>query len=1069
MTCAAILLLLPVSAARADQDASDRLRALARQFSEKVGDSLNKADHALAAPSASTIHDKRAKAAYEALPDNELLLLTASFSEARSPAQTRYKADEPITALKRGYSSYISFTDFNYLSGLSIKLDPESGKAEGWFLDEDRPFALDVPAGQVRIGDTVKPVAADDVIIENDDFYIRDSVMADWFDFTARVLPYAQSIDIVTNQQLPLQGRLDRLKRRGKPTGRPRVEQPRIAQEFKAITMPRADVNLRTQWEQRGDSNEPNNYSSYNILTTNQLLDHEMSGYFSGTPVSSREASAFTQARINFRKESEDNDLLGPLHAKVYEFNDIAPVTVVGTGGSAIERGVRVSNQGERYTVGTETTIEGDAQPGWDVELYRNNAYIAGTTVDETGRYNFENVPLFAGDNRFRIALFGPQGEQAEDSRIVTVLPSLVGNMKGYYDVSLTQKDEITYQANQADNEDRGSLRLVGSYDRRAGDNLTLRGGVHSRETQGQRDNYFYTGAVTSLGPTIINADMITTSDGPFKTTLTGRRTFGRHNATGGLEYVSADFSDSYIDDSTLRPQQQSVYATLNGPFMPERIASATYTAFSRATTDENGRFTTSNRFALGSSYAGLRFDNELRLGTDNQSTDRDQVIAYAGGVTGRYDGYLWRGRLDYEIAPLGEPSNFTFDVTKNYSEKLSGNAGIQHKFYNSLSQLNAGVTYRAEKARISPNVSYDSDQNLQARVDVNFGLARDPSGNIIMSGRPMSTQAGISVFSYLDKAGNGVFDGDDEPLQDVIIRATQANVELVTDAEGNASSATVPANRVTDIVMEESSAFEPTWVSGYEGASVLLRPTESVHLDFPVVRGAEMDGTASIAGATGAAAAARSVVLRLVTPDGEVVKSTATPFDGFFIIEQIRPGIYYLTTDSSGAPVNAYRMAEKIIVTPDGAQLYGHNIELTRGYNIPFTFSSTNRNPSLDRRVKILRDNDIAKEDVYVRLGNYRSRLAMTLAWYKLKLRTGGWANKLTPVEKDFYALSRDAKTGLLPLVLKTAQPLRLQDAARLCETLSDAGFKDCGVDVVTTYQESVPLTAADTVPNKG
>lgn len=1068
MACVTLFLAFPPFAA-AEQNATSvsALEKIARQFSQKMGAGIDKADSALNQASAT---ENRKKQALASIPDGEMLLLTTTLREAKKPGQTKLEVKDPMTAIKQGDNLFFSMTDFNYIAGFNVKIDPANKRAAGYYIREDQPLLLDAGSGQITLGDTVKTFSPDDVIVENDDIFVRDTVMADWFNFTFNTLPQGQLIDITTQQQFPVQGQLSRLGRRNQPSFRMPVEQPRLPQEYQTITAPRADVFLGQQWEKRGDNSEPSNYSNYSVLTSNQLLDHEMTGYFNGTIASSRDSDPLQQARINFRKESEQNDLLGPLKARVYEFNDLSPVTIPYTGGASYERGVRVSNQSERYSVDTQTNVEGDGQPGWDVELYRNQAYVGGTTIDQSGRYVFENVQLFAGDNRLRIVKFGLFGEQQEEERIITVLPSLVGNIKGYYNLSLTQKDEITYEANPRDSEDRGTLRMVGRYDRRAGDNLTLRGGLHTRETLGQRDNYFYTGAVTSLGDAILNADVITTSDGPFRGIVTGRQRFGRHNVLAGVEYVSENYSDILIDEDTVvRPGEQSVFAGLSGPFMTNTFKNVVYDADSRVSSDDNGRFRTNNDFGLSSAYRGFRFNNEIAFSTDTGSNDRSEVLTYSGSISNRLKGYFWRGRLDYEIAPLGEPSNFLFDVNKSYSAKLQGNAGLQHRFYNGITDANVGFSYLGDKARISPSLSYDTDNNVRARVDVSFGLAKDPlNGNIIMSGRGLTSQAGLSGFTYLDKNGNGVFDGDDEPLPDVIIRAPQANAEMVTDATGNASTTLVRANRLTDVVMEESSSFDVTWVSGYDGASVLLRPTETVRIEFPVLRGAEIDGTASLAGATGSAAAARSMIIKLMTPDGTVAKSTTTPFDGFYVIERVRPGVYYMTTDSSQSPTTAYRVPEKIIITPEGALIYGKNIELARGYDIPFYFSAANENPALARRTKILKPEDIAREDIYIRLGNYRSGVALSLDWYELKLRSRNWNNRLTPAIADFDDITRDVNTGLLPLRLKPNQPLRLQEAALLCERLVDAGFKGCGVEVVTTYSDSNAPAEASIAPTR-
>lgn len=1057
------------TAAPTAQDRTAALEKLAQQFKSKVGNSLDRADTAL---SPTKLEQDKKRRAFESIPDGELLLLSATLREARSPNLTKYAVDEPMTALKMGHDAFISLSDFSYISGFAIKVDPESGIATGWYMSEDQPFILDPAKHQVTLGERIETFPAEDVIAENEDIYIRSSLLGAWFNLTAEVAPNSQTVNMITNDPLPLQARINRQKRRDDPGYRKlKPVYPRIDQDFKYFSTPRADIALVQQYEKRGDNSEPYNYSQYSALISNQFMEHEMTTFASGMLASNRDAELIDQVRVNFKKESENNDLLGPLHAKMYEFNDITPTYVPNTGSAGNERGVRISNQSTRFTSDTETIVDGDAQPGWDVELYRNNGYLGGVSVDQAGRYSFENVPLFAGDNRFRIIFYGPQGEQREEERLITVLPNLVGDIKGYYNASISQKETITYRGTEFETQDTGTMRFSGVYDRRVNDVLTLRGGLHSRETNGQRDNYFYSGAVAGLGEAILNADLVTTSDGPFRATLTGRQRFGDHNNTTAFDFRSADFNESYIDEATTSPQTESVYTRFNGPFFKNIYDRVTYDAGYRVAHDDRGRIATLADFALNSRYKGLNFDNEISLETDTMdAAGRENVLLYRGGVRGNTQNYLWRGRYEYEISPLAEPTLFSLSATKNFDQKLSGFGEIGHRVQEGLTTGTLGLSYYGDYARVSPQVTYDSDNNMQARVNVNFSLAQDPySKDIQMSGTPLGSKGGLSVIAFLDKEGDGTFNGDDEPLQDVVIDAVQHNLHLVTDKDGYAFNSTMPTNRPTDIVMEENSAFEAHWVPGIDGVSALFRPTEVIRLEFPILRGGDMDGTAYVARAGEEPTAARSTDIHLITPDGVVAKSTLTPFDGFFVIEGIRPGVYFLTTDTSQSPVSAYRVPEKLVITPEGAQIYGKNITLTRGYNIPFRFSAANANPALERRTKILKPEDIAREDVYIRLGNYRSSLAASLAWYKLKLQTRSWNNKLTPTEKDFDSVARDEKTGRLPLMLKPAQPLRIEEAALLCERLIDAGFSECGVDVVTTYYDGQEAAATDTPPVKG
>lgn len=1039
----------------ADHPRLTALRKLANTLATNVGHKLDDADELLEGAS---VKDRQAKRQLAGIPDGETLVLQTKLVPQRARDLSVFTAPDPLLGIKQGEDILLDFNEFARITGFGITYSAEKAVAEGWAYREDEPFKLDIANKSVMVNGIAKGLEDKDLVIEGDTLYVSSVALEDWFNVTINHTPQAQVTTIVSRDKLmPTQERILRRDRRAKEKFRSPAEKPRLEQPMQVFTMPKADVVLSQEVRRSGDgAKEDLNRSAYNVLATNEVLGHDTETFISGN-----NQNPVDQLRLNFVKESENNDLLGPLQAKIYEVGDHSSVRVPYTGGTGLERGVRVSNRSERFTSDTETLIDGNAQPGWDVELYRNDSFVDGIAVGDDGYYSFDNVQLFAGDNRFKIILYGPQGEVREDTRLITVAPNLVGSVKGYYDLSLSQKNEITYRADENESSDTGTPRLTATYDRRVGDNITMRGGLHSRVTRDQRDNYFYSGAATTAGETIYNADLITTSDGPFSTILNARRRIGQHNANASARYNSENFSEAFIDEDTNpRTALTTVGAGLQGPWFSNVFFGTNYDTNVGISRDAEGATSASGAFGLSSAFMGMRFNNristqrELTSDTGDVNDDSNKTI-YDGSVFGRYKTFQWQSGWGYEIEPDAEPIDYNLRLTERFNRQLSGSIEARHTFPTGISTGTVSANYSTDKATFSPSLSYDSDSNMRAYVSVNFSVAQDPySGDVIMTSRRLAgTNGGLSVFAYLDKGGDGVFNEGDEPLEDVVINLKQFNRDLITNKEGHAFAYDLSTTRVTDVAMEENTSFEPTWVSGFEGVSFRPRAGDVTRVEFPVIRGAEMDGTVGIQNDNGQLQGISGVTVTLVTPDGNDEKSTITPYDGFYVIEAIRPGVYYVTTNSRQASSTAYRTPEQLVITPEGAQIYGKNITLTRGYDIPFFFSAANTNPALERRTKVLKPEDIARTDIYIRLGNYRSSLAASLAWYKLKLQTRSWRNTLTPVAKNLDTVVRDEKTGRLPLVLKTTQPLRMEEAALLCERLVDEGFSDCGVDVVTTY----------------
>lgn len=1042
--------------------APDQLRLLADSFVSTVGKKMESADAYLAGRSP---EEARLESYFDNFDDGEPLLLQIQLYSSRNKNLPPHKFQDAFSAIKSGKDVLLSLSEFASFAGFPIKVDGPAGLAEGWHRAQENTFRLDAGKRVATVSGRSFTLEEGDLIEDGGDIFVRSALLAQWFDVGLKADLQSQTIGIYPLSPLPIQERIDRLGKRGLRATPEPPQQPLLESEYKTLSMPRADVYLRQSFE-KVDRQDMQSQSRYSVNATGDLFRHTARTFVTGT-----DEAPLSNLRVNFSRESPDPDLLGFLKARYYAFNDVDVVNVPFTGGGGVERGARVSNKSSRFTLDTTTVIDGDGAPGWDVELYRETSYIDGATIDETGRYAFTDIPLYAGNNNFRLLFFGPQGERREEERVVTVAPGLQNGGSNYYDLSLTQRDTQTYQDNDdfADDADRGSLRAAGTYERAVTDNLVLRTGFHTREKFEGRDNYIYTGAAAVLGKTIYNADAVTTTEGPYRLGLTGRTRQGRHSLSATGFYTSEGFSEQYLDDSVFSvPSLLNFGVSATGPFMAGTLRDVNYQANVNYAVSGDGVKGVTAGADLASRYKGLIFNNGLyytqRDGLPPGSDD--MFLRGRTAVGGRYGLAQWNSSLTYEVEPDLRPVDYTMYFRRTLGERTSGNLDIMHNFDQTRSTVSTGVSYRHDKAIISPTVSYDSDNNLYAGVNVNFGLAYDPyDDELIMSSQSLGNKAGLSTFVYLDKNGDGLFNGGDEPLENVIVKAVHFNRFSESDAEGKGFIADLPVDRVTDIVMEESSAFDPAWVAGIAGYSVRPRAADVTRIEFPVLRGAEMDGTAYIPGEKGAKNPARSLGLKLVTPEGVVAKETQTPFDGFFVIPAIKPGIYYLVTDSAAAPVNAYMPPQRVVVTTEGGQIYGNDLLLTRHYNIPFTFRAANRNPAVDRRTKVLREQDIAREDVYIILGEYHSQAALTMAWYKFKLLNRAWAEHLSLAAGSLGAIAPRPKTGTLPLALKPGKPLTLAQAGTLCQTLVDKGFK-CGVEVVTTFQEAVPTAAAAPSP---
>ena len=141
-------------------------------------------------------------------------------------------------------------------------------------------------------------------------------------------------------------------------------------------------------------------------------------------------------------------DLLGPLGARSLALGDVAAPAQPLIADSLSGRGLVVSSRAPwRSDLVDEITLSGPLPSGWEVELWHEERLVAVTvTPDAAGQWQFGNVPVRLGENRWVVRLYGPNGEIDEQ-----VFHRLVGT-------AMNAENEIDYTFGLID----GGRPLVG-------------------------------------------------------------------------------------------------------------------------------------------------------------------------------------------------------------------------------------------------------------------------------------------------------------------------------------------------------------------------------------------------------------------------------------------------------------------------------------------------------------------------------------------------------------------------------------------------------------------------------
>ena len=282
---------------------------------------------------------------------------------------------------------------------LAIDVDSAKGKAAGWYISEDRTFLLDIEKGTVEIDGHTNRLKPGQVESAQDDIYVDSKILGKWFPADFNIIFSKLSVQVEPREKLPIQERLareelrDQLERRGYKS---KAKLPIAESKYNLFSMPFIDVSSSNSFDVSDDDSK---FTSTNTIRAKGDLAYMSSDIFiSGTEDEPLE-------NVTFKLERNDPlaKLFGPLHATSFALGDIT-TTKLPFINSKLERGASLDNMDlVRQSEFDTTRFEGDLPPGWEVEIYQNKNLVAATVIGSDSHYEFDDIPVYFGENRFKI------------------------------------------------------------------------------------------------------------------------------------------------------------------------------------------------------------------------------------------------------------------------------------------------------------------------------------------------------------------------------------------------------------------------------------------------------------------------------------------------------------------------------------------------------------------------------------------------------------------------------------------------------------------------------------------
>ncbi|MBU0858480.1 MAG: hypothetical protein KJ667_00950, partial [Alphaproteobacteria bacterium] len=334
-----------------------------------------------------------------------------------------YRLSEAMIVLQEDNRFYVPLLEMSDLLDFAVESEQARGYASGWAVSEDNSFSIDVPRGEAIIRGQVRALSPEDVMTADEydaaahDIFISTSLAAEIWPVTFNVDFSSLRLEIESEVPLPFEARKEREQKRAAAEARRRIQPtrnpdlPLIANPYRMFSLPAVDLETQYSWDQSRGSIS----GQHSVTGVMDLLGFS-TNFAANTSYIDKKFERPENIRVTGNRKAfgEDDIILGFKEMQVGDTR-LAPRTLVGN--SISGRGAIFSTREiERQQDFDQITVEGQAQPGWETELYRNNELLDFGEVDSLGEYRFENVQLMVGNNTIRVVLYGPQGQVEERS-----------------------------------------------------------------------------------------------------------------------------------------------------------------------------------------------------------------------------------------------------------------------------------------------------------------------------------------------------------------------------------------------------------------------------------------------------------------------------------------------------------------------------------------------------------------------------------------------------------------------------------------------------------------------------
>ena len=802
---------------------------------------------------------------------------------------------------------YIPISSFAQI--MQIPLEQKGDLLVGWFLNESNAIEINTKTGFAKIGKQTYQFTANDAIMLFADMLISTDMMDKLFPMEEKFDLSQQVLNITTKTPFPIEQAISRSEILGKldKNKSPEAEELRKAkievQEYKMFSMPNIDMTYRNMVNvQTLQMQQSLSFSSASHLLKSSLNT-------TGTVTT----SGLNSMRVSLRKnDSVEHPFEHYLMPKQYWIGDIASPSANLVSGSTTGIGASVSNIPPGWKIDfNNLQITGYAIPNWSVEIYLNNNLLSFSTVDATGLYMFEDIPLSVGVNAVKLIFYGPFGQTREITQKVNLSSSLLPKGKFVYDLSVLKERTTLIQtpsfASQRTDATTGSERYFGSVRYGIGGKTSLAVGMtsylknftSSGISSPERQNYVSSSFITNMFGVVVNTDLAyhaNSNEGAAKLSF-NTPIFKESNLFVTTQIFTKKFlSESRMQNGDSAQQSSTEFRIKNGTKLFGKLVAGTYSLIISTLNsgDTNKEFSAQHSMtpikpiAISNMLNARMYSNGMNIstGSTNVTFKTNSGIVIRGTVN--YiplfsDKFFSASSLtgNYNWGVLGVTSSYNFNLIQNIGTYMVG--------------LNVNSKY------LTTSLQFGTQNSSAVNLNLNFNRGLTFNGikpSISSSGA--ATGGAIEVSAFMDANNNGEWDFDEQPAKNVAAKISGSVSKEVTDENGKILLVGLPAEVAIlfdgDITMMDGMSMK---VSQSVKRKIILKAGSTHKVLIPIVKIIDIEGTLMIQMGEEKLPIGNAKV-QLIDRDNQVVDTVTTTQDGYYVFSGAVQGKYKVRAEKA-------------------------------------------------------------------------------------------------------------------------------------------------------------------------